>query len=76
MDAIRLGSHPLSRPGLFVQVRVGTRTETPLGADSKCCGKPTFAFGWGKVTMDGIDVEDRLWDPTNSSKFADDAAHQ
>ena len=25
--------------------------------------------------MDGIDVEDRLWDPTNSSKFADDAAH-
>ena len=25
--------------------------------------------------MDGIDVEDRLWDPTNRSKFADDAAH-
>ena len=73
-----LGLNVAAYPGYHdavVSSAVGTRTETPLGADSKCCGKPTFDFGWGQVTMDGIDVEDRLWDPTNSSKFADDAAH-
>jgi len=73
-----LGLNVAAYPGYHdavVSSAVGTRTEMPLGADSKCCGKPTFDFGWGQVTMDGIDVEDRLWDPTNSSKFADDAAH-
>ena len=61
-----LGLNVAAYPGYHdavVSSAVGTRTETPLGADSKCCGKPTFDFGWGQVTMDGIDVEDRLWDP-------------